>query len=236
MSEERLLKLEENQLAQKAQVVSILASIQSLIQSLYSQSQQTSPPPPHPNVISTSPTLNAAKPNPPPLFDGNRSQGESFLNAVRLYIDLRPLEFISEQSKIDWVLSYMTGSDSILRWRNRIQRYRRETRLASPPYEYYLDWDTFEAAFTKKFCHRNVEIEAIQKLEGVTYFQQDNQTVERYVEGFEDLIDEAGYIRQSIPTVIKFRRGLNSHISSLLPPWVQISQALMIWKGGFANL
>jgi hypothetical protein len=45
----------------------------------------------------------------PSNFDGDRAQGHMFLTSCELYISLTQLDFIDDQLRIHWALSYFKG-------------------------------------------------------------------------------------------------------------------------------
>jgi hypothetical protein len=46
---------------------------------------------------------------PPSNFDGDRAQGHVFLTSCELYISLSQLDFVEDQVRIHWALSYFKG-------------------------------------------------------------------------------------------------------------------------------
>jgi hypothetical protein len=70
------------------------------------------PPPVSPPFVTT--TLQAShpsrvKPGVPSHFDGDRAQGRAFLTSCELYISLTQSDFIDDQVRIHWALSYFKG-------------------------------------------------------------------------------------------------------------------------------
>ena len=55
---------------------------------------------------------------------------------------------------------------------------------------------------------------ALAKLETPSYFQG-HQTVDEYIDDFQDLIDQAGY-QKGLAIVIKFRHGLQHDIQDII--------------------
>jgi hypothetical protein len=49
------------------------------------------------------------KPGVPSNFDGDRVQGRAFLTSCELYISLTTSDFVDEQVRIHWALSYFKG-------------------------------------------------------------------------------------------------------------------------------
>jgi hypothetical protein len=71
-------------------------------------------PPPlasQPPVITPLKASHPSRVNPgtPSNFDGDRVQGRAFLTSCELYISLSQLDFIEDQVRIHWALSYFKG-------------------------------------------------------------------------------------------------------------------------------
>jgi hypothetical protein len=62
-------------------------------------------------------------------------------------------------------------------------------------------------SFIETFCPENESTHALMRLKSDRYFQG-KQTVDAYVDEFEDLIDLSGYL-DDLAIVLKFRHGLN---------------------------
>jgi hypothetical protein len=74
------------------------------------------PPPASPPHVTT--TLQASqpsrvKPGIPSHFDGDRAQGCTFLTSCELYISLTQSDFVNEQVRIHWALSYFKGGCAV---------------------------------------------------------------------------------------------------------------------------
>jgi hypothetical protein len=70
-----------------------------------------SPPVSPPHVTTTLQVLQPSrvKPGIPSHFDGDRAQGRAFLTSCELYILLTQSDFVDEQVRIHWGLSYFKG-------------------------------------------------------------------------------------------------------------------------------
>jgi hypothetical protein len=66
-----------------------------------------SPPP----VATPLKALHPSRVNPgaPSNFDGDRAQGRAFLTSCELYISLSQSDFVKDQVRIHWALSYFKG-------------------------------------------------------------------------------------------------------------------------------
>jgi len=89
----------------------MLAALNNTLQLLAGMTQnQNSPaaaaPAPLP-VASATKTKNDLKPSPPPNFDGDRQKGRGFINACQVYFCLCPDNFLDEQTKIRWAMTFM---------------------------------------------------------------------------------------------------------------------------------
>ena len=180
----------------------ILAKIESLSTPVTSDSltPPTNTPPIPPK---TRPQLKAS---PPKEFSGDRTAGLAFLNSCKLYLSLCSDQFVDDQARIHWALSFMKEgcaaqfSDRIL---------RTEAYNQFPMYE---TWSAFEREFTSLFLPPHRDVDAANRLES-TAFYQGKRTVEEYLDEFRYLIDEAGY-QEGLGIVMKFRRGLNPSLQN----------------------
>ena len=73
-------------------------------------------------------------------------------------------------------------------------------------------WAVFEQQFQALFLPINAEADAINTLEGSSYFQGP-RTVDDYLDHFHSLVSDAGYT-DPYTFVVKFRRGLRAAIQS----------------------
>ena len=89
------------------------------------------------------------KPGVPTDFDGDRLKGRAFLNSCDLYIRLCPQEFVDDQAKVHWVLSYMKN-DRAATFADRVLRQEAKTNLPR-----FGTWRSFRAVFIKSFCPEN---------------------------------------------------------------------------------
>jgi hypothetical protein len=53
-------------------------------------------------------TRSELRPALPPKYDGNRQHGQAFINACQSFFRLRPDQFLEEQIKIQWAMTYMS--------------------------------------------------------------------------------------------------------------------------------
>ena len=112
MDDDRVVRMEQavDQLHSETQSTldQILITIARLSQSLL----ETNPPPTSSQQPASPQPADHHRPRTahlavPPDFDGDRTKGKAFLNACLTYFRLCPKEFLDEQMKIVWVMSYM---------------------------------------------------------------------------------------------------------------------------------
>ena len=155
----------------------------------------------------TSPaTKSALRPNPPFIFNGDRTKGRSFLHAVKTYVRLCPEGFLehgepSEEKAVHFAMSYMS-EDSAQRWSER-----QSNKTPFP----FKTWDAFVREFRLRFIAENEQHQALNKLETRAYFMGAHD-VFRYTDDFEDLVEIAGFEDELIK-VSKYRAGLDPAIS-----------------------
>jgi hypothetical protein len=146
------------------------------------------------------------RPNPPFVFDGDRTQGRAFLHSVRTYVRLLPEAFLddgatSEEKAVHYAMSFM-AKDSAQRWAER--------QSAKDPFP-FPDWASFVREFRLRFVEENEQDHALAKLESRSYFMG-LRDVFRYTDDFEDLVDLAGFDDPLIK-VSKYRTGLDPAIN-----------------------
>src|SRR6266567_698188 len=148
------------------------------------------------------------KPSTPSKFDGDRSKGKEFLMSCRTYIRLCPESFDDDITKIVWAMSYMK-SGRAGRWATR--EFKHEAASEDQTLR-FMDWLDFEDEFWKDFLPLNSEATAVNTLETTAYFQG-MQTVDDYLDQFQDLVYDSRYTDPKT-IVVKFCRGLNQWISA----------------------
>jgi hypothetical protein len=170
----------------------------------------TTQPPPTPALptVVTRTVRNDLKPALPPTFDGDRSKGKGFIHACQAYIRLRPDQFLDEQTKIQWAMTYMSQGRA-QKWVGRV--YHWESLPTNSRSDHFFDWDDFQSKFKIEFYPLHSDALATNKLEGTTYFQG-RRPVDDYLDEFRDLITESGYTDPKT-IVVKFRRGLRPAIA-----------------------
>jgi retrotransposon gag protein len=156
-----------------------------------------------PQVVATSEANKRVKAALPSDYDGNRKNGQTFLNSCQLYIELSGQVFTSDQQKIHWALTFCkTG-----RAAKFADRILRSERGGIPKFQ---TWKDFVKDFTERFCESNEQVRALTRLEGDSWHQR-TTTVDDYIDTFEDLVEIAG-LTTDAGLVMKFRRGLGKDI------------------------
>ncbi|GLB34317.1 hypothetical protein LshimejAT787_0112010 [Lyophyllum shimeji] len=126
------------------------------------------------------------RPAPPDSFDGEREKGRAFINSCDLYMSLTPDAFPDEQTRINWVLSYMKGG--------RAARFTARTLLH------------------RGILPRDEKRKAATTFETSAY-HQGSRSVDEYIDEFWDLAEEAQF-PDGAQLVFRFRHGLDPWIEA----------------------
>jgi len=121
-----------------------------------------------------------------------------------LYLCLAPEQFDTEQEKVLWALTFFK-SGCASKWSENLFREEAVTSIFL-----LCSWASFEQQFWAQFLLVSAEADAINTLEGTSYFQG-SQTVNDYLDGFHGLVSDAGYTDLHT-LVVKFCRGLRNAI------------------------
>ncbi|CAK5268472.1 unnamed protein product [Mycena citricolor] len=151
----------------------------------------------------------SSAPTPPFAFDGDRTQGKTFLHSVKQYWRLLPEAFrvngvVSEERVVRFALSYMS-KDSAASWSERMSE-----RLVFP----FPTWSSFVAEFKLRFVEENEQDHALARLETHAYYMG-SRDVFKYTDEFNDLLDLAGY-SDNLVKVTKYRAGLDPRINQAI--------------------
>jgi len=149
-------------------------------------------PPPAPPVRRTRSKLSC-----PPDFNGERHNSRAFLNSCSLYIRLAPEQFHDEQERILWTLTFFKGGCAA-KWSENVFRQEADTGIFP-----IQTWGDFEQQFQLHFFPANAKVDAINALEGTSYYQG-NRTVDDYLDSFQALVSDMGYT-DPWTLVVKFR-------------------------------
>ena len=169
------------------------------------------PPPPVPSsLVSPPPALpvqwTCPKLSCPPDFNRECHNGCVFLNSCSFYIYLVLEQFHDKQERILWALTFFKG-DRAAKWSENV--FRQEANTGVFPIQ---TWGDFEQQFRLHFFPANAEADAINTLEGTSY-HQGNRIVDNYLDSFQALVSNAGYIDPQT-LVVKFRQDLRLGIQN----------------------
>lgn len=213
--EDRIADIEE-QLTEAAKAHRITNKLISDILTKLNGEKDQPPPTPTPTVpiVPSVPTpteeppsnTSGLRPANPSPFNGDRSKGRAFLNSCRIYMNLCRNLFPNDNTRIQWVLSYMNEGRAA-RFAQRIML--QEDKTGTPQFRSYAE---FEQRFRENFCPLNDMMEAVTILESHNYYQR-KRSVDEYVDEFEELVERAEY-HDGAAVVMKFRHGLNPDIQN----------------------
>jgi hypothetical protein len=100
----------------------------------------------------------------PSDFDRDRVQGRTFLTSCELYISLSQSDFVEDQVRIHWALSYFKGGRAA-NFTERIIWQEMQTGKMC-----FASWDEFREEFTVAFCPENEATTVLIRLESDRYF------------------------------------------------------------------
>ena len=115
-------------------------------------------------------------------------------------------QFYNEQEKILWALIFFKGGHAT-KWSKNV--FHQKVNTGVFPIQ---TWEDFEQQFWVHFFPVNVEADAINTLEGTSY-HQGGQTVDNYLDNFQTLVSDAGYM-DPWTLVVKFQQGLKLGIQN----------------------
>ena len=123
-----------------------------------------------------------------------------------LYLHLALEQFTCNKEKIFWTLAFFKDGCAA-KWSENLFRQEADTGIFP-----IRSWTNFEQQFQSQFFPVNAEADAINTLEGSSYYQG-NRTVDNYLDSFLILASDAGYI-DPWTLVVKFHRGLKLNVQS----------------------
>jgi len=121
-----------------------------------------------------------------------------------LYLCLAPEQFSCNEEKIFGTLTFFKDGRAV-RWSENL--FCQEANTGVFPIQ---SWADFEQQFQSQFFPVNAEADAVNALEGSSYYQG-NQTVDDYLDCFLTLVSDTGYTDPQT-LVVKFCRGLKMNI------------------------
>jgi len=136
---------------------------------------------------------------PPPKFSGERGQVVGFINAYRLFIQMR-MGQVGSRSRISWVLLYVQGGVAEI-WKNNVlDEISKGTSTVN----------TEEELFTKIRQEFGEFDEESRKVDELRVLEQGGKTVDEYVQEFRRAARGSGYEGRAL--VEEFKRGLSGAI------------------------
>jgi len=103
-----------------------------------------------------------------------------------LYLRLAPEQFTCDEEKIFWTLAFFKDGHAV-KWSENLFRQEADTGIFP-----IQSWTDFEQQFQSQFFLVNAEADAINTLEGSSYYQG-NWTVDNYLDSFLILASDARY-------------------------------------------
>jgi len=119
---------------------------------------------------------------------------------------LAPEQFSCNKEKILWTLAFFKNGRAT-RWSENLFHQKVDTSVF--PIQFWAD---FEQQFQSQFFLVNMEANAVNTLEGFSYYQE-NWTVDDYLDSFLILVSDAGYMDPRT-LVVKFHWGLKMNVQS----------------------
>jgi len=119
---------------------------------------------------------------------------------------LAPEQFTCDEEKIFWTLAFFKDRRAA-KWSENFFRQEADTGIFP-----IQSWVDFKQQFRSQFFPVNAEADAINTLEGSSYYQG-NRTVDDYLDSFLILASDARYMDPQT-LVVKFHRGLKLNVQS----------------------
>ena len=140
---------------------------------------------------------------PPPKFNGERGQVVGFINACRLFIQIK-MGQVGSRSKISWVLSYVQGGVAEIWKDNVLDEISKGTSTVT----------TEKELFTKIQQEFGEFDEESRKVDELRVLEQGGRTVDKYVQEFKRAARGSRYEGRAL--VEEFKRGLSGAIKRRL--------------------
>jgi hypothetical protein len=192
MDEERFQQMEKRLNKQAVATRAMNETLNKFLAVMANQEvvRDVAPPPPASPLPVTTP-LKVSHPSrvslgAPSNFYGDRAQGCAFLMSCELYISLSQSDFVEDQVRIHWALSYFKGGHAVTFAECVIRQEMRSGKMC------FTSWDEFREEFKVAFCPENKATTTLMRLESDCYFQG-KWNIKVYIDEFKDLIDLSGY-------------------------------------------
>jgi hypothetical protein len=105
--------------------------------------------PPHVTTTLQASQPSRVEPGVPSYFNGDRAQGRAFLTSCELYISLTQSDFVDEQVRIHWALSYFKGGHVASFAEHILWQELRSGKMC------FASWHDFTEEFASTFCPEN---------------------------------------------------------------------------------
>jgi len=115
-------------------------------------------------------------------------------------------QFNLDLKRIFWVLMFFR-SGQVAKWSKNLFYIKADTSIF-----FILSWSIFKQQFWAQFFLVNTETNTTSILERSSYYQN-NWIVEDYLDSFQILVSNTGYM-DPYTLVVKFQRGLRSRIQN----------------------
>jgi hypothetical protein len=155
MDEERFQQMEKrlNEQAEATQAMNETLKKFIAIMGNQEAARNIAPPPlvspPHVTTPLQVSQPSRVKPGIPSHFDGDRAQGRAFLMSCELYISLTASDFVDEQVRIHWVLSYFKGGRAAIFAKHILWQELQSGKMC------FASWHDFTEEFAFMFCPEN---------------------------------------------------------------------------------
>jgi hypothetical protein len=178
-----------------------IAQLEATIQTLLTQMTALQAAPPQAAPAAKTPKVTLPKP-----FDGELTNGETFLHQLHLYMTARHNEFGTTDSRIAFALALMEKkaqpyADAAM---TKSEEHAADPTNPAHPMP-YADWNDFVAKFKVAFCDPMPQRTAQMKLNTLV---QGSKTADEYSLEFKNLSHKSGY--NDVALVEKYERGLNT--------------------------
>jgi len=193
-----------------AQQSEVIATLQQQILTLQTAAPATTTT----AAPATAPIVEAA---PPPKFSGERGQVVGFINACRLFIQMR-MGQVGSRSRISWVLSYVQGGVAEIWKDNILDEITKGTSAVN----------TEEELFTKIQQEFGEFDEESRKVDELRVLEQGGRTVDEYMQEFKRAARGSGYEGRAL--VEEFKRELNGTIRRRLAEAETSPTTIIQWQ------
>ncbi|EPQ57733.1 hypothetical protein GLOTRDRAFT_23022, partial [Gloeophyllum trabeum ATCC 11539] len=139
----------------------------------------------------------------PEYFDGNKTKFKAWWRQVLTYLRNNKKDFImiTDDEKIDYVISYLRGPKAEVWSQNYYDQYFKDDTES-----WEKTWATFETEITDAFQDSNLAAQAQIKID---HLHQGQRPVEEYFQELEILMTQAGYKKEDQYILKTVRTSVN---------------------------